>query len=237
MGSDGTGEITLIAVMLRVIFAGALLIASSSAFSHAELGYNLRAMHFEYTPAGMTAYMRFSIALLVANKLGEKKSDGSFVPAPFTYNRVESGRVFHYLDVKTVRQDATPLGAIAIAGHEFVSGGKVVAGKLISIRVHPKGTVPPFARLEDAKTASKGAVFPAGRDQEIDSGYVLVDVVVLYPGIGTNSEFQLKSTLTPGDIGEPATKNLFWDHRGNDQQTPFVAEGLVDAAILFSPPK
>ena len=223
--------------MLQLLVAIAFFLAANSASSHAELGYNLRAMHFEYSPTGMTAYMRFSLALLVANRLGKKKSDGSFVPAPFTYNRVESGRVFHYLDIKAVRQDATSLGGMAMAGHEFSSGGKVVTGKLVSVRVHPKGTVPPFARLEDAKSASKGAVYPAGSDQEIDSGYVLVDVVVLYPSIRASSEFQLKSSLIPGELGEPATKNLFWDHRGNDQQTPFVAEGLIDAAILFSPPK
>jgi hypothetical protein len=223
--------------MLRIVFAIAFLAASIPAFSHAELGYNLRAMHFEYTPAGMMVYMRFSIALLVANKLGEKNPDGSFAPAPFTYNRVESGRAFHYLDVKAVKRDATPLGTFAIAGHQFSMGGKAVVGKLINVRVHPKGTVPPFARLDDAKNACKGTPYPTARNDEIDSGYVLVDVTVLYPQVNAGDEFQLKSTLTTGELGEPATKNLFWDHRGKDQETPFAAEGLIDAAILFSPPK
>ena len=223
--------------MLRIIFGLAFLVVSNSALSHAELGYNLRAMHFEYTPTGMTAYMRFSMALLVANKLGEKNLDGSFPPAPFTYNRVENGRAFHYLDVKAVKRDALPLGTFALAGHQFSVGGKPVAGKLINVRVHPKGTVPPFARLYDAKNACKGAPFTATRNDEIDSGYVLVDVTVLYTQINAGDEFQLKSTLAPGELGEPATKNLFWDHRGKDQETPFAAEGLIDAAILFSPPK
>ena len=223
--------------MLRIIFALAFLVASIPAFSHAELGYNLRAMHFEYTPSGMMAYMRFSMALLVANKLGEKNPDGSFAAAPFTYNRVESGRTFHYLDVKAIKRDALPLGTFAIAGHQFSIGSKPVAGKLFNVRVHPKGTVPPFARLDDAKNACKGAPYSANRNDEIDSVYVLVDVTVLYPQINVGDEFQLKSNLIPGELGEPATKNLFWDHRGKDQETPFAAEGLIDTAILFSPPK
>lgn len=223
--------------MLRLFFALSLLLATTAASSHAELGYNLRAMHFEYSPVGMTAYMRFSIALLVANKLGEKKADGTYVPAPFTYNKIESGRAFHYLDIAAVKRDAKPLGNFAIAGHEFSTGGKPVAGKLLNVRVHPKGSVPPFARLDDAKKASQGLAYDASLDKEIDSGYVLVDVTVLYPGITASTEFQLKSNLIPGELGEPATKNMFWDHRGNDQATPYIADGLIDAAILFSPPK
>lgn len=206
-------------------------------FGHAELGYNLRAAHFEYTAAGMMAYIRFSMALLVANKLGEKNSDGSYVPAPYTYNRVESGRAFHYLDIKAIKRDAMGLGKFAIEGHEFSIAGKTITPKLINVRVHPKGSVPPFAKLQDAKTACKGLPYAAGRETEIDSGYVLVDVTLLYPQIMVTDEFQLKSSLIPGELGEPVTKNFFWDHRGNDQETPYGVDGLIDTPILMSPAK
>ncbi len=221
----------------RGIFVVALVLASLPAFSHAELGYNLRAAHFEYTPSGMMAYMRFSLALLVANKLGQKNPDGTFVPAPYTYNRLESGRVFHYLDIKAVKRDASNLGKLAAAGHEFSVAGKAITPKIINVRVHPKGVVPPFAKLDDAKSACKGLAYVSANENEIDSGYVLVDIALLYPQISVADEFQLKSSLIPGELGEPATKNIFWDHRGADQQTPYSAEGLIDAAILFSPPK
>jgi hypothetical protein len=221
-------------IFILVFFSFAL---TPPAFGHAELGYNLRAVHFEYVPAGMMAYMRFSMALLVANKLGPKNNDGTYLPAPYTYNRVESGRVFHHLDVKAVKRDAMGLGKFAIEGHDLSVAGKAIAPKLINVRVHPKGGVPPFAKLDDAKNACKGLPYAAGRDTEIDSGYVLVDVTLLYPQITVNDEFQIKSSLIPGELGEPATKNLFWDHRGNDQETPYGVEGLLDAAILFSPTK
>lgn len=222
-----------------IVVATALFVPP--AFGHAELGYNLRAAHFEYTPAGMMAYMRFSMALLVANKLGKKNNDGSYIPAPYTYNRLESGRVFHYLDVQAVKRDAMGLGKFAVEGHEISIAGKPVTPKLINVRVHVKGGVPPFAKLEDAKTACKGLPYASGRDTdtdtETDSGYVLVDVTLLYPHITVTDEFQIKSSLIPGELGEPATKNLFWDHRGADQETPYGVEGLIDTPILMSPAK
>ena len=220
---------------LVILFFSAAL--TPPAFCHAELGYNLRAAHFEYTPIGMMVYMRFSLALLVGNKLGQKNPDGTYVPAPYTYNRLESSRVFHYLDIKAVKRDALGLGALAAQGHDISLGGKSIVPKVINVRVHPKGSVPPFAKLDDAKNACKGAPYSSPREDEIDNGYVLVDVALLYLQITATDAFQLKSSLVPGELGEPATKNIFWDHRGSDQQTPYHADGLLDAAILFSPPK
>ena len=222
---------------LILIFVVAISFAATAAFGHAEVSYNLRAAHFDYTPAGMMVYIRVSLSLLVANQLGRKTNDGSYIPAPYTFNRVESGRAFHYLDVKAVKRDAMGLGKLAIQGHEFSVAGKAIAPKLINVRVHPKGAVPPFARLEDAKNATKGLPFISANETDIDTGYVLVDVALLFPQISPTDEFQLKSSLVPGEIGEPATKNMFWDHRGADQLTPYAVEGLIDAAIVFSPPK
>ena len=220
-----------------LIFVAAISFAATSAFGHAEVSYNLRAAHFEYTPAGMMVYMRISLSLLVANQLGRKTSGGTFLSAPYTYNRVESGRGFHYLDVKAVKRDASGLGKLAIQGHEFSVAGKAITPKLINVRVHPKGSVPPFAKLDDAKNATKGLAYISANETDIDTGYVLVDIALLYPQISVDDEIQLKSSLVPGELGEPATKNMFWDHRGPDQQTPYTVEGLIDAAILFSPPK
>lgn len=222
---------------LFLIFVVAISFAATPVFAHGDGSYNLRAAHFEYTTTGMMAYMRLSLSLLVANQLGRKMNDGSYIPAPYTYNRVESGRVFHYLDVKAVKRDVSGLGKLAIQGHEFSVAGKVVTPKLINVRVHPKGSVPPFGKLDDAKSATKGLPYIATNDNDIDTGYVLVDVALLFPQITIADEFQLKSTLIPGELGEPATKNIFWDHRGSEQQTPYAVEGLIDAAILFSPPK
>lgn len=227
-------------IFIRNLFlpiVAAVSFAATSAFGHAEVSYNLRAAHFDYTPTGMMVYMRVSLSLLVANQLGRKTNDGTFVPAPYTYNKLESGQVFHYLDVAAVKRDPLGLGKLAIQGHEFSVGGKVATPKLINVRVHPKGSVPPFGKLDDAKSATKGLAYTSAQNDAIDTGYVLVDIALLFSQITIADEFQFKSTLVPGEMGEPATKNIFWDHRGPDQQTPYNAEGLIDAAILFSPPK
>ncbi len=222
---------------LFIVIAGAVSLAATPAFGHGEVSYNLRAAHFDYTPAGMMVYMRVSLSLLVANQLGHKTNDGSFIPAPYTYNRVESGKVFHYLDVKAVKRDASGLGKLAIQGHEFSVAGKILTPKLINVRVHPKGSVPPFAKLNDAKNACKGLAYVSPREDEIDTGFVLVDIALHFFQITVADEFQLKSALVPGELGEPATKNMFWDHRGADQEIPYAVDGLIDAAILFSPAK
>ena len=220
-----------------ILMVAAISFAATSAFGHAEVSYNLRAAHFDYTPAGMMVYMRVSLSLLVANQLGRKTNDGTYIPAPYTYNKLDSGQVFHYIEIATVKRDHLGLGKLAIQGHEFSVGGKVVTPKMINVRVHPKGGVPPFAKLDDAKNATKGVAYTAAQNDAVDTGYVLVDVALLFPQITIADEFQLKSTLVPGEMGEPATKNMFWDHRGGDQQTPYGVEGLIDAAIVFSPPK
>lgn len=207
-----------------------LLIALVS-FGHSQIGYNLRAAHFEHTPAGLMMYMRISLPLVVANKLGQAHGQGGFVPAPFTYNRVESGKVFHYLDIAAVKRDIAGLGQLVLQGHELRSDGKVLTAKLISTRAQPKGNVPPFARLEDAKAACAGTAYPE-RNEEMDTGYVLIDVAALYPRVEQGKNFQIKSSLIPGEIGEPATKNIFWDHHGANLQQ-YDAEGLLDAPLTI----
>ncbi len=123
-------------------------------------------------------------------------------------------------------------------GHDIFHRGQTDHARTYQCKQFtPKARCHPFAKLEDAKTACKGLPYASGRETETDSGYVLVDVTLLYPQISVTDEFQIRSSLIPGELGEPATKNLFWDHRGADQQTPYGVEGLIDTPILISPPK
>jgi hypothetical protein len=203
------------------------------AYAHPQVGYNLRAAHFERRPDGMTAYFRLSLPLVVGGKLGAKRADGTYSPAPYTYNKLESGQVFHYLDIGAVRKDALGLGKLLAAGHSLVVDGKEIAPKLISVRVHPRGHVPPFSTLAEAKSAAVGPVYPA-LDEEIDSGYVLVDAVVIYSHGGAIDVFAISSSLQPGELGEPRTRNIFWDHRGEKTQM-YDIPGPLDAALLVDP--
>ena len=210
----------------RTAFATLLLLCTPTAFSHSQIGYNLRAAHFEHTTSGLMMYMRISMPLVVANKLGAPHKDGSFVPAPYTYNKIESSKVFHYVDIAAVKRDIAGLGQLVLQGHELSSNGKMLSARLISTRAHPKGNVPPFARLEDARNACTGAPYP-DRSDDMDTGYVLIDVAALYPSVEPGKTLQIKSSLIPGELGEPATKNIFWDHYGVNVQQ-YDADGLLD---------
>jgi hypothetical protein len=192
------------------VFALALTFALA-AHAHQGIGYNLRAAHFEHQADGLTAYFRLTLPLVVANRIGPRKDDGSFVPAPYTYNRLESGRVFHYLDIAAVRRDPLDLGRLVATGHELKVAGRPIAPKLLAVRVHRKGEVPPFSTLEEAKRAIAGPAY-GGSEEEIDSGYVLVDAALFYARAGGVKQFELKSSLAPGELGELQTRNIFWDH-------------------------
>jgi hypothetical protein len=211
----------------------ALVALGGTAYAHSQIGYNLRAVHFEHSAAGVTVYMRISMALAVANRLGARRPDGTYVPAPYTYNRLESGQVFHYLDIAAVRADARRLGAFVAQGHELSVEGKPVAVKVLAVSVHPKGQVPPFSKLEEAKAAVGGAPYPEG-SEEIDSGYVLVDVALFYARRGGIEGFSFKSSLVPGELGEPRTRNVFWDHRGAST-SQYDVEGLLHVPLVVDP--
>jgi hypothetical protein len=220
-------------VKRATICIAALLLLEGIADAHPQLGYNLRAAHFEHGVEGVTAYMRISLALVVANRLGEKRADGTYVPAPFTYNRLESGQVFHYLDIAAVKKDIARLGELVASGHELSADGKPIPAKVLAVRVHPKGRVPPFSKLEEAKTAVGGAPFP-DTSEEVDSGYVLVDVALLYARRGGIDRFSFKSSLVPGELGEPLTRNVFWDHRGASTKQ-YDVQGLLETPLVVDP--
>lgn len=221
--------VRLTRLLLYVLGLSATLVAQP----HPQVSYNLRAAHFEHHAGGMTAYFRLSMPLVVGGRLGARRSDGAFAPAPYTYNRVESGQVFHYLDIASVRKNAFGLGQFVAAGHEIVADGERVNPKVLSVRVHPRGAVPPFSSLTEAKAAANGAHYPA-LDDEIDTGYVMVDAVIAYSTGAPIRAFSIRSSLVPGELGEPRTRNVFWDHRAAGSYA-YDANGLLEAPFAIDP--
>lgn len=229
MESDSAHEVSCAQALLALIGLGIALIAQP----HPQVSYNLRAVHFEHHARGITAYYRLSMPLVVGGKLGAKRGDGSYAPAPYTYNRVESGLVFHYLDIALTRKHPVGLGQLAAQGHEIIVSGNILKPKLLSVRVHPRGLVPPFSSLAEAKAATQGAHYPPV-DEEIDSGYVMVDTVIAYPSAGPIGAFSIRSSLAPGELGEPRTRNIFWDHRSSGSYA-YDVNGLLQAPFPIDP--
>lgn len=210
---------------------GALLTTTAS--SHPGIGYNLRAIHLERQTNAIIAFCRLSLPLIVARQLGARRADGSFEPAPFTINRLESGQVFHYLNIAAAKADGAQLGKLMAAGHELSVNGKVVEPTVQAVRIHRKGKVPPFSTLPEAKSAVAGAVYD-GSEEEIDAGYVLVDAVLAYRTNAPLGAIGLRSSLVPGELGESLTRNIVWDHIGDKIHT-YDLKGLLDTAVTIDP--
>ena len=220
-----------ILLALSVLLAGGLI---GKADAHLVSGFNIRIVHFEHGVDGMTGYFRLSLPLLVANGPGQMRGDQSFAhPARYTYSRLESGRVFHYVDEDAVRQDIPGLGRLVADGHRLVVAGRIIQPRLLSARVHPKGFVPPFNNLDQARAAVRGPAFPNGVPAT-EARHVLVDVALFYPQVQGSTQFQFSSPLNPGEIGEPDTNNILFDHK-DDAVVTYTIAGLLDTPVTVNP--
>lgn len=216
---------------LSALCAIAILLAGGfigKADAHLASGFNIRVVHFEHQVDGMTGYFRLSLPLLVANGLGQMRG-----AAPYTYDRVESGRVFHYVDAYAVRQDPLGLGRLAADGHRLTVAGREIQPKVVAVRVHPKGFVPPFNSLDQVHAAVVGPAFPAGAP-ETEVAHVLVDIALFYPQIKQTTQFRFSSLLTPGKMGEPDTNNMLLDHK-DDAVVTYAIAGLLDTPVTVNP--
>lgn len=221
----------LVLLALYVLLAGGLM---GKADAHLVSGFNIRVVHFEHQVDGMTGYYRISLPLLVANGLGRMGSDQRFEhPAPYTFNRLESGRVFHYLDEAAVRGDPLGLGQLVAKGHQLTAAGKTIQPRVLAACVHLKGSVPPFNNMEQVHAAVHCSPLQASAD-ETDVANVLVDVALFYPQVTENTQFQFSSILTPGQIGQPDTNNILFDHKG-DSVVTYTMAGLLNSPVTVNP--
>ena len=197
---------------LSLLLATALL-HGSLARAHPSSDFNLRAVHFEPVADGMLAYYRLSLPLLLDNDAAPRLPDG--LPrglSGYTYDRLESGRLFHYVWPAGVRSAIGGLGRRLTDGHLLTVDGKAVASTLRSIHLRPIGQVPPFSSLEQARSAMAGTVYPEGVP-ETETRYVLVDALVHYRIARNDAGFQFASTLTAATTPDATINNIFFLHR------------------------
>ena len=90
---------------------------------------------------------------LVADRLGPVGADGTPEPAPYTTNRMEQGKLVHYIDFGQVRRDVIGLGAFAAEGFRLAVDGKPLQARVVDVRVRPVGKEPKFATLDEARAA------------------------------------------------------------------------------------
>jgi HupE / UreJ protein len=195
-------------------------------------GYDLRAIHFQQSGGGLHAYYRLTFPLVVAKGMGPKRADGFFGPPSFTILRVESAHAFYYPDVEAIRRAPLDLAKLVASGHRLESGGTVITPDVVSVRVYPKGHVPPFNTLAQVQSSTQpGEAYP-GNAAEVDAAYAVVDVHMVYPRAG--EEFSLSSTLDNRVIGQPEIQNLIVDHRPQGDVI-YRSSGPLNTPVLINP--
>lgn len=211
----------------------ALLGAAGKVQAHFQLNLNVRILHVEHLSDGLRVYLRTPMPYLVAGRVGPIGSDGLPVPAPYTTNAIEDGKLVHYLDFEALRRDPEGLGLLAGEGFRLVAGDARLDGEVIQTRVHRVGTQPDFATLDEARAAF--AAGPALPDpaSPLYVGDAVVDVVLRYqPGAPVTS-YSVASTLDPGLPGQEDTANLILDYAPGSTQV-FRARGLLAEPVTVS---
>jgi HupE/UreJ protein len=201
--------------------------------SHFLLNLNVRIFHMEHTTQGLTAYMRLPMPYVVANLLGPVDGTELPKPAPYTSNRLEDGKLVHYVDFEQITAAPTGLGEIIEAGTEIRINGQRLRATVGEIRVYQNGRQGKFATLDEARSG-----FDTPADYSLNSsavyvGDATVDVVLHYASEQPVYDYSVASSLNPGLPDQDKTANLILDYSPGKIQV-FKERGLLETAVTIS---
>ena len=188
-----------------------LIAASAPAQAHFNLDLNIRTIHVVHTSQGLDVYMRLPTPLFLADLVGETDAGGIPEPAPFTYNRIESGTLLHYLDLDAIRETPAGFGSLAERGQEFAVDGMVLEAEIVDVGVHPGLEQPPFSSLEEARRSFEGGLFPYDHP-EIHVGATVTDLQLRYRHDTPIDTYTYRSAFNPGLEEQENTANLILDY-------------------------
>ncbi len=164
-------------VILPLFFLGCAIAPASA---HFLLNLNVRILHVEHLADGLKVYLRTPMPYLVADRVGPVGADGLPAPAPYTTNRMEEGKLVHYVDHGQLRRHIIGLGVLAAEGFRFDADGKPLEASVEQVRVYPIGKQPEFATLDEAKAAfANASVYPKTTDP-LYVGDTVVDIILRY---------------------------------------------------------
>ncbi|MCZ6862149.1 MAG: HupE/UreJ family protein [Alphaproteobacteria bacterium] len=210
-----------------------LLYAIAPASGHFLLNLNVRILHVEHLADGLSVYMRTPMPYLVAGRVGPIGANGLPEPAPYTTNRMEEGKLVHYVDHGQLRRHSIGLGDLAAEGFRFDAEGKPLEASIEQVRVYPIGKQPEFATLDEAKAAfATKFVYPEITDP-LYVGDTVVDIILRYRIGAPIYEYAVSSSLDPGLPGQEDTANLILDYGPGGTQV-FRARGLLTEPITIS---
>ena len=218
--------------LLFVAILAVLAWYAATASAHFNLNVNIRVIHVVHEQGRMRLLVRLPMPYLVADKLGPGTAGGNRAPAPYTTNRIEDGKLVHYLDAGALRNDPAGLGRILADGLVVEAGGKTLRARTGRLRAYPALVQPPFAHLEEAEAALAGPVYA----ERFAVGYVgdtVVDAELIYPTRRSHTEYTLRSTFDPGLPKQDETANLILDH-ATEPPLIFRIRGLIAQPVPVS---
>ena len=159
-------------------------------------------------------------------------TDSQGTPAPFTYQRTEDDILLHYLDLSKIRAAPREFAQLAVDGIDIAVDGTKLVPELVAVRIHPALQQPPFASVNEAKSALAGDVY-SYPDEEIYVGETVTDVSLLYQHEGAIDSYTISSSLKPGLAGQDQTANLILDHFPGSTRVNRLT-GLLDQPVVIS---
>ena len=215
------------------LFIGLSLLCVTTASTHFKLNLNVRIFHVEHLSDGLNVYLRLPMPYLVAHLLGEIDENGLPSPAPYTSNRLEEGKLVHYVDVAQLGQSTVGLALLAMQGLEISVDGENVTAKVERIKIYINGTQPDFATLDDARQAFQDKQLFDAFEQGVYVGDTTVDVLMRYTTEAAVYQYALSSSLNPGLPDQDETANLVLDYSPSGVQV-FRARGLLHEPVVVT---
>jgi len=209
------------------------LLCVTTASAHFKLNLNVRILHVEHLADGLNVYMRLPMPYLVAHLLGEVNEDGLPSPAPYTSNRLEEGKLVHYVDVKQFKHSTDGFALLAMQGLNLTVDGEIVNPKVERFNLYKVGTQPDFATLDDARKSFQDEQVFDAFEQDVYVGDTTVDVLLRYATQGAVYKYAISSNLNPGLPGQDETANLVLDYSPSGVQV-FRARGLLHEPVVVT---
>ncbi len=202
-------------MFIRYVFAfffalGALL-QPISGFAHFNLNINIRTIHFAHTASGLDVYVRLPTPIFLAGLVSESAEDGTAKPAPFTYNRIESDVLMHYVDVEKITRDPRQFAEIVASGMSIQVEDEILNPVIQSVRMYSALKQPPFATLAEAQRSFQGnAIVNFDSDRYV--GETVTDVYLHYEHSSSVDSFFIQDHYQPNIADQDMIANLILDH-------------------------
>ncbi len=216
-----------------IVILFVLLGIAAPACAHFLLNLNVRILHVEHLADGLRVYLRTPMPYLVAERVGPIGADGLPEPAPYTSNRIEKGKLVHYVDTAQLSRDPKGLGSFAGEGFRFVADDRTLKPIIEQVRLHRVGTQPGFATLDEARAVFAAEQARIDEEAPLYVGDAVVDVMLRYEAGGPVYGYAVSSTADPGLPGQEDTANLILDYSPGGTKV-FRARGLLAEPITIS---